>query len=130
MYSRNRRCSRSCDRCTDEEYLTSPEEEELYRYNLPPRYDGSRFAKHHRRTEAECLEKEKVYLPDDETKDDPVTVGDEQLPECTKSDSILASIAEGIGSEELFIISIMLMIAGGEDSGEMLIFLVLLLLCG
>ena len=84
MYSRNRRCQQPHD-IDEEDNLMSPEEEELYGYNLPPRYDGSRFSScrrqrdtHRCREDAGCVmpdaaekaksEKDEVRCPKDEVR--------------------------------------------------------------
>ena len=156
MYSRNRRCQQPHD-IDEEDNLMSPEEEELYGYNLPPRYDGSRFSScrrqrdtHRCREDAGCVmpdaaekaksEKDEVRCPKDDSrcpKDEARCPGDETR--CPSDDEgaekpgakdKLSSLIGSIGCEELLIISVILIIAGGEDSSELLVLLILLLLHG
>ena len=156
MYSRNRRCQQPHD-IDEEDNLMSPEEEELYGYNLPPRYDGSRFSSCRRqrdtdrcREDAGCVmpdaaekaksEKDEVRCPKDDSrcpKDEARCPGDETR--CPSDDEgaekpgakdKLSSLIGSIGCEELLIISVILIIAGGEDSSELLVLLILLLLHG
>lgn len=64
MYSRNRRCQQPHD-IDEEDNLMSPEEEELYGYNLPPRYDGSRFSSCRRQRDTDrCREDAGCVMPD------------------------------------------------------------------
>ena len=156
MYSRNRRCQQPHD-IDEEDNLMSPEEEELYGYNLPPRYDGSRFSSCRRqrdtdrcREDAGCVmpdaaekaksEKDEVRCPKDDSrcpKDEARCPGDETR--CPSDDEgaekpgakdKLSSLIGSIGCEELLIISVILIIAGGEDRSELLVLLILLLLHG
>lgn len=149
MYSRNRRCQQALDN-GEEDNLMSPEEEELYGYNLPPRYDGSRFSScrrqrdtHRCREDAGCVmpdaaekaksEKDEVRCPKDEVRcpqDDVICPQDEEGAEKPGAKDKLSSLIGSIGWEELLIISVILIIAGGEDSSELLVLLILLLLHG
>ena len=149
MYSRNRRCQQPHD-IDEEDNLMSPEEEELYGYNLPPRYDGSRFSSCRRqrdtdrcREDAGCVmpdaaekaksEKDEVRCPKDEVRcpqDDVICPQDEEGAEKPGAKDKLSSLIGSIGCEELLIISVILIIAGGEDSSELLVLLILLLLHG
>ena len=156
MYSRNRRCQQPHD-IDEEDNLMSPEEEELYGYNLPPRYDGSRFSScrrqrdtHRCREDAGCVmpdaaekaksEKDEVRCPKDEVRclkdevrcpqDDVICPQDEEGAEKPGAKDKLSSLIGSIGWEELLIISVILIIAGGEDSSELLVLLILLLLHG
>ena len=64
MYSRNRRCQQPHD-IDEEDNLMSPEEEELYGYNLPPRYDGRRFSSCRRQRDTDrCREDAGCVMPD------------------------------------------------------------------
>ena len=64
MYSRNRRCQQPHD-IDEEDNLMSPEEEELYGYNLPPRYDGSRFSSCRRQRDTDrCREDGECGMPE------------------------------------------------------------------
>ncbi len=127
MYSRNNRRSQSAPYgMTDEEY-------ELYKYSIPPKYDGSRFRRHvipdiavedksdakdeSTETFTEIIEP----IPTENTEDSIVKT--EKPPE-----SIVSGIFEKLGSEELLIISLVLAVAGGEESGELILILILLLL--
>ena len=149
MYSRNRRCQQALDN-GEEDNLMSPEEEELYGYDLPPRYDGSRFSScrrqrdtHRCREDAGCVmpdaaekaksEKDEVRCPKDEVRcpqDDVICPQDEEGAEKPGAKDKLSSLIGSIGWEELLIISVILIIAGGEDSSELLVLLILLLLHG
>lgn len=138
MYSRNRYCKSGRERADEEEYTMSPEEEELYSYNLPPRYDGSRFSQRCRqRNVRHNVESQREESND--SYDLPIVhkTESEENNECPKSreetnesQDESTHLLDGIGSEELLLISLILTIAGGEDSGEMLLFLILLLLHG
>lgn len=148
MYSRNRRCQQHD--IDEEDNLMSPEEEELYGYNLPPRYDGSRFSScrrqrdtHRCREDAGCVmpdaaekaksDKDDSRCPKDEVKcpkDDSRCPKDDEATENPSAKDKLSSLIGSIGCEELLIISVILIIAGGEDSGELLVLLILLLLHG
>ena len=149
MYSRNRRCQQPHD-IDEEDNLMSPEEEELYGYNLPPRYDGSRFSScrrqrdtHRCREDAGCVmpdaaekaksEKDEVRCPKDEARcpgDETRCPSDDEGAEKPGAKDKLSSLIGSIGCEELLIISVILIIAGGEDSSELLVLLILLLLHG
>ena len=149
MYSRNRRCQQPHD-IDEEDNLMSPEEEELYGYNLPPRYDGSRFSSCRRqrdtdrcREDAGCVmpdaaekaksEKDEVRCPKDEARcpgDETRCPSDDEGAEKPGAKDKLSSLIGSIGCEELLIISVILIIAGGEDSSELLVLLILLLLHG
>ena len=149
MYRRNQnkcydsRC-READGCDDSDYGMSSEEYELYRYNIPPRYDGSRFrgnnrcvdCSHHRAIE-ETVDEVTACECDmtNESSDNCVcapcdTKEEENCSDSEGSENVLSKLLKNFGSEELLILSIILTIAGGEDSGELLLILVLLLLNG
>lgn len=135
MYSKNKYC-RSCrERDADDEMLT-PEEEELYRYELPPHYDGSRFsyrarlktpARQVNETRTETTTKDEASCNTDAQ--EKTSYDESNAANCGNGNSSeLSHLFDGISHEELLIISLILTVAGSEDSGELILFLLILLL--
>ncbi len=138
MYSRNQGRGQSR---RDYGYELSDEEYEMYKYNLPPKYDGSRFRRGSRREPTIVVESpvpveevsqpfqraEEVGLPApiEEAVHTPVEV--ETTPVREEKGGPLSSLVGAIGYEELLIISLILAIAGGDDSGDALLLLAVLL---
>lgn len=134
------------------DYGLGPEEYEMYRYNIPPRYDGSRFRRtsgqgyksESKRDSQASSEKQCATEPscrgESECSEDTQSINEQRSPcesehsvslrDEAKREGILQRMREGIGGEELLIISLILIIAGCEDGGEVLLFLLLLLLNG
>jgi len=134
MYSRNRRYQRGMDGSDRTmEYMTrtaDEPDEELYSYNLPARYDGSRFSSYRRQ---EIPQERVIELPQESHEDEcEKEIFEEKAEICCDEHprEVLKSFLDSVGSEELLIISIILMIAGSEDSGDLLVFLILLLIHG
>ena len=129
MYSR-KRYSHDLPLSYSGEYDELPEDDELYGYNLPPRYDGNRFG---RRTQAKsCHRCEEIRKEERTCAEMPASCESEPpltIQHHDQKDSAIRLI-DGIGGEELLIISLILVIAGSEDNGELLFFLILLLLHG
>lgn len=140
MYRRNQDKCRSCGNGTGygAEYDIDRDEYELYRYNIPPRYDGSRFGRN-RECEAERSSCECDTVCQDtnteecvcEEKTEVMPCCDGEVTLCNKDGGFtLGKLFNKMGSEELLIIALILTVAGGEDSGELLLILILLLLNG
>lgn len=148
MYSRNSQTFRDdFDEVSEEEY-------ELYKYNLPPKYDGSRFRTRRNqrrrfdaREERDRVRKTHDYpevLPEEipekeekiETYAEDVTAVVEEPQKKHDPGSIeklLGHIGDKFGSEELLIISLIIFLAGesgAEDSGDIILLLALLLIAG
>ena len=139
MYRRNQDRCRECvnDSPCDTASDLSFEEYELYRYNIPPRYDGNRFRRKSEIKESfSYSEKEPIVAEACEAIDEEAVSEKPQCCdvdfECLKKESgfSLGKLLDKMGSEELLIIALILTVAGGEDSGELLFILVLLLLNG
>lgn len=144
--------SRSQNRSTFDELDTfdepSDEEYELYRYNLPPKYDGNRFRRRNTDSraskravsaadtavrEAECVSdttcetdnaSESAVCP---CREECASLCDtcEGSERCERRNA-LSLIGEHIGYEELLIIAVILMLAG--DGGDDIILLLAVLL--
>ncbi len=156
MYSRNQGRESKLREAEGMEFYDdiSDEEYEIYKYNLPPKYDGSRFRRNRqkgRRLEPEVppenyeivterdAETEPVgenmsesepcgELGDNVTETDtPVDREEECLPQKLDKQSHLPRILSDIGYEELLIIALILAIAGGDNGGDVLLLLAVLL---
>lgn len=137
----------------NEEYRTmSDEEYELYRYNIPPRYDGSRFRAgnmHESLNDREdsdfFSEEHAADAVDTDSTDDSdcedsaeetALCNTETAPSCKSDENeekgelirgLMSKLHDRFGSEELLITALILIIADGENSGDVLLFLALLL---
>lgn len=133
MYSR-KRYSDDADRHFDNGYGTVFEDEDLGVYNLPPRYDGSRFRRRSREESCRrCEEYEAPAItqcPSDTSETEACSLEETSAKPCKSDSEGVLRFLEGMGGEELLIISLILTVAGGDDSGELLLFLILLLLHG
>ncbi len=118
-------------------------EYELYRYNIPPRYDGSSFRKRSYNAAEGVIELTPSNpTPAKETKAE--LDFSEGVPEEEKAAAaapatengaaeekgILAALSEKLDREELFIIALALAIADGDGKGDILLLLMLLLYQG
>lgn len=146
MYRRSTAFSRQYE--TDEDYLEDlgEEDHELYGYNLPPKYDGSRFSSNIRRQS----HREEPALPKSTEGSDNVTVehgeevhcSDTYIKEECKTDPGLQSQSDtcafcdeekqngffDFGSEELLIITLILILSGSNDKDVLLLLGLLLAL--
>lgn len=114
----------------------SADEAELYKYNLPPKYDGSLFI---RRTDDEHNIRSDDIQPIDEPapeiSNEPSGNSEgsniEYSGEEHGSDpqpSIIETLREHIGSEELLITALLLILGSGDGNGDIMLFLALLLI--
>ena len=125
MYSRNQSRGFNDEEYEDEE---QSEEYELYAYNLPPNYDGSRFR---RRTNykpkphiAEATRvKAEIHSNDKSEANENDSV--HEVPHIVR---ILESFGKMPGNEDLLIIALILILAGEGCSSDTLLLLTLLLL--
>lgn len=137
--------------CDSDDYNMSREEYELYRYNIPPRYDGNRFRRNGSRSRTHNEECDRAQ-PEKETCEpceveshSKLTSDNECKPEEHKETSecpcediaadekksgLLSKLHGSLGGEEILIIALILTVAGSEDIGDLLLLLVLLLLNG
>ena len=131
----------------------SPDEYELYRYSLPPRYDGNRFRR--KRVPREGEERSRGTSAEDPQEHVSSTVERERgrrsealerlseaedegahvIPSSREGGTglwdILKGFGKSLGYEEILIIAIILIVAhDGESSGDVVLLLSLLLLAG
>ncbi len=113
---------------------------ELYRYNIPPRYDGSRFRRSRSTahsgaglSENKCYDEHCVASVDISEPVSPAAENDtREEGQCDGAEqgSLISRLGISIGSEELLIIATALAIAGGDGRGDVLLLLALLLVAG
>ncbi len=144
MYSKNKYC-RSCREREELDASMSEEERELCRYELPPKYDGSRFSRNRKSTlaaahsdsEASADTESKAHGITQESSGQCNALADssaEEYSDITSADgtsqkgSELSRLLGGLSHEELLIISLILIVAGSDDSGELMLLLLLLLI--
>ncbi len=138
MYSKNKYC-RGCREREELETLLSEEERELCRYELPPKYDGSRFSRSRKsalaaaRSDSEGAADVKGEAPTEHREaltDSPTDKASDLSHTDTEParGSEPAHLLDGLSHEELLIISLILIVGGSEDSGELMLLLLLLLL--
>lgn len=125
MYSRNQSRAFADDEFEDEELS---DEYELYGYNLPPNYDGSRFQRtrkrssppkprytHPPRDTVSREEKDEVQSPPLHTEESGTL-------------SLLDALGGRFGYEEMLIISLILILAAEKDCADTVLLLTLLLI--
>ena len=130
MYSRNRRDVYDSIENDNENETLSDDEYELYRYNLPPRYDGNRFRKRPAKAQhvrssppepANTLSNTSKLIPKDSECD--------RHPPQKNPSTIFSRLGNSLGYEEILIISLILLISDSDQaSGDVILFLALLLL--
>ncbi len=131
MYSRYKRPEyypSDEDEITDE----NDDEYELYRYNLPPKYDGSRFGRHpstHKTIESIPI---KTEPPEIECSTDPPTEPESDIciseSKTEQKASVLPLPHISVGYEDILIISLILLISEkGDSTGDVILLLILLL---
>ncbi len=123
MYSRYKRVDYDP---SDEDEITdeATDEYELYKYNLPPRYDGSRFS---RRTVTQKMD-ETVSSPAERSSNvKDICLQTDEDEECKMSLTTLPHLSSRV-YEDILIICLILLITEKEGStGDVILLLVLLL---
>lgn len=124
MYSRYKRVEYDP---SDEEEIADEitDEYELYKYNLPPRYDGSRFS---RRTVTQKMDETKSSPAECSSNAKDTCLQTDEDEECTKIPMPILPHLSSRGYEDILIICLILLITEKEDStGDVILLLVLLL---
>ena len=123
MYSRNQSRNYNDEEYEDDEFS---EEYELFAYNLPPNYDGSRF----RKPKHQSHPRRKSEITPINTQNTSVTQISNETPPTTKGVSNTAlcdRLGIKLGSEELLIIALILILAAENDRTDTLLLLAILL---
>ena len=130
MYSRNQSHTFADDEYENEEY---DDEYELYGYNLPPNYDGSRFQTKKRRnsfTKPRSMRDSRDTDPQrresEEVREDTGHVHTNENG--TAIGKLLDALGGRFGYEEMLIISIILILSYDTNCGDTVLFLALLLI--
>ena len=117
----------------------SEEEREIAKYGLPPKYDGNRFRRPPR---DEDRPEPGPTLPEEEGgRPRPPRFPPERAPgphrdgEGGKIERLIESLGERLGTEEILILALILILSGSgggecEDAGDVILLLALLLILG
>lgn len=125
MYSRNQSRGYTDDDYDDDEMT---EEYQLYAYNLPPNYDGSRFRRYTQRKPPSPKPTPADHCEETNTTPSEKDIPDNQTESPGGAEWLLEAISKRIGCEELLIISLILILAAENDRSDTLLLLTLLLL--
>ncbi len=119
----------------------SEEEREIKKYGLPPKYDGNRFRRPPRDEDPDGGSDRGPFPPDrPEEPPRPPRFPPEGAPGPHRGDGgkierVIESLGERLGSEELLILALILILSGSgggecEDAGDVILLLALLLILG